>query len=86
MTRPATAPAASPGGEDVWAALTSIFADIDAQGGVEADLTVTRLEDRGEDENDSYSGGSSSSSSSCYYFFAKAGDARCTCHRCYFSY
>jgi sarcosine dehydrogenase len=41
-----------------------------AQGGVEADLTVTRLEDRGEDENDSYSGGSSSSSSSCYYFAA----------------
>lgn len=40
MTRPATAPAASPGGEDVWAALTSIFADIDAQGGVEGEEGV----------------------------------------------
>ena len=39
-TRPATAPATSPGGEDVWAALTNIFADMDAQGGVEGEEGV----------------------------------------------
>ena len=39
-TRPAAAPAASPGGEDVWAALTNIFADMDAQGGVEGEEGV----------------------------------------------
>jgi len=34
MERPSTAPASSSGSEDVWAALTHIFADIDVHGGV----------------------------------------------------
>lgn len=36
---PATAPATSPGGEDLWG-MTNIFADTDAQGGVEGEEGV----------------------------------------------
>jgi hypothetical protein len=39
-TRPATAPAAPTGGDDVWAAVTHIFADMDAQGGIEEEEGV----------------------------------------------
>ena len=41
-TRPAAAPAASPGGDDVWAALTNIFADMDADESSEVDLGELR--------------------------------------------